>query len=199
MPRKKKNEIPEHIIREISNTITVLKKGGIILYPTDTIWGLGCDATNEKAVEKIYKIKQREDSKSMLALVSDIDMLDQYVQAIPKAADQILEVAEKPTTIIYPDAIGFAQNLIAHDKSIGIRIVNTLFCNQLIKQFKVPIVSTSANISGEKSPAFFREITSEIKSKVDYIVNIDQNSQKKSTASSIIKVERNNVIKIIRK
>ncbi|MBN1252399.1 MAG: threonylcarbamoyl-AMP synthase [Bacteroidales bacterium] len=184
---------------EIKKALNVLYKGGLILYPTDTIWGIGCDATNEEAVKRIYEIKKREDSKSMLVLLDDATRIPFYVDEMPEIAWDLIEVADKPLTIIYPNAKNFAKNLIANDKSIGIRIVNDKFCNDLIRKFKKPIVSTSANFSGEKSPSIFSEITEEIKKSVDYIVNHKQNETKKSQASQIIKLGIGGEIKIIRK
>ena len=144
--------------QEINKAIDILRKGGVILYPTDTIWGIGCDATNSEAVEKIYKIKQRAESKAMLVLINDSSELDKYVESVPDIAYELIDVTVKPLTIIYDDAIGLASNLIASDGSVGIRVTKEEFSNQLCKRLKKPIVSTSANISGEKTPATFREI-----------------------------------------
>lgn len=183
---------------EIKNAIEVLNKGGIILYPTDTIWGIGCDATNKDAVSRIYKIKDREDSKSMLVLIDNENRLQQYIKEVPEIAYQLIEVADKPLTIIYPGAKNLADNLIAEDGSIGIRISNDEFCTKLLGKFRKPLVSTSANISGEKSPATFMEIKEEIRNKVDYIVNWRQNYKKQRIPSSIIKIGVGGEIEIIR-
>ena len=160
--------------QEINKAIDILRKGGVILYPTDTIWGIGCDATNSEAVEKIYKIKQRAESKAMLVLINDSSELDKYVESVPDIAYELIDVTVKPLTIIYDDAIGLASNLIASDGSVGIRVTKEEFSNQLCKRLKKPIVSTSANISGEKTPATFREIDNAILDSVDYVVNYRQ-------------------------
>ncbi len=185
---------------EIKKCIEVLRSGGIILYPTDTIWGIGCDATNEAAVSKIYELKKRNEEKSMIALVANEWMLEQYVKEIPKAALDFIEYVEKPLTIIYPDALNLAKNLINTDGTIGIRITRDPFCKQLIQQFKKPIVSTSANVSGLPSPVSFKYIQEEILSGVDHVVDLRQHEMgQNNTPSTIIKVEMNGVFKIIRK
>ena len=149
----------------------ILRKGGIILYPTDTIWGIGCDATNAEAVNKIYQIKQREDSKSMLVLIDKVGRIPSYITEMPDLAWDLVELSEKPLTIIYPNAKNLAKNLIAPDGSIGIRVANHEFCSKLIGRFGKPIVSTSANISGKPSPKSFYDIDEKIKENVDYIVS----------------------------
>lgn len=183
---------------QIKLAVKVLREGGTILYPTDTIWGIGCDATNEAAVAKIYRIKQREDSKSMLTLIDNPNRLLQYVNQVPEIAWEILDVAEKPLTIIYPKAKNLASNLIASDGSIGIRVVNHDFCRRLISAFSKPIVSTSANISGEPSPKNFNSISEEIKSAVDYIVPLEFDTAASSTPSGIIMLGVNGEVKVIR-
>ena len=185
--------------QEINKAIDVLKKGGVILYPTDTIWGIGCDATNPAAVEKIYKIKQRAESKAMLVLINDSSELDKYVETVPDIAYDLIDVAVKPLTIIYDEAIGLASNLIASDGSIGIRVTKEEFSHQLCKRFRKPIVSTSANVSGKKSPATFREIDNAILESVDYVVNYRQNDDCALKSSEIIKLSKSGTIKIIRK
>lgn len=185
--------------QEINKAIDVLKKGGVILYPTDTIWGIGCDATNPAAVEKIYKIKQRAESKAMLVLINDSSELDKYVETVPDIAYELIDVAVKPLTIIYDEAIGLASNLIASDGSIGIRVTKEEFSHQLCKRFRKPIVSTSANVSGKKSPATFREIDNVILESVDYVVNYRQNDDCALKSSEIIKLSKSGTIKIIRK
>lgn len=185
--------------QEINIAIDVLKKGGVILYPTDTIWGIGCDATNPAAVEKIYKIKQRAESKAMLVLINDSSELDKYVETVPDIAYELIDVAVKPLTIIYDEAIGLASNLIASDGSIGIRVTKEEFSHQLCKRFRKPIVSTSANVSGKKSPATFREIDNAILESVDYVVNYRQNDDCALKSSEIIKLSKSGTIKIIRK
>tara|TARA_R110002073_G_scaffold126764_4_gene271804 strand:- start:11473 stop:12033 length:561 start_codon:yes stop_codon:yes gene_type:complete len=183
---------------EINNALRVLKEGGLILYPTDTIWGIGCDATNHEAVTQIYKLKQREDSKALICLVADDRMLKKYVKKIPKVALNIIEVTDEPTTIIYDGAQNLAKNLIAKDNTIAIRISNDDFCFNLLRRFNGAIVSTSANISDQPSPKSYSEISPEILKGVDYVVNLDR--EKKSTkASSIIKLNGNGMVKIIRK
>jgi L-threonylcarbamoyladenylate synthase len=184
---------------DIKKALEVLKNGGIILYPTDTIWGIGCDATNELAVEKIYKIKKREDSKSMLVLMENPALLDRYVDDVPEIAWDLVEVASTPLTVIYPNAKNLAKNLVADDGSVGIRFTKEVFTRQLLQRFRKPLVSTSANISGEKSPAFFDEISEEIKTQVDYIVEFRQNDTTPAQPSSIIKLGAGGRIDIIRK
>jgi len=184
---------------DIKKALEVLKNGGVILYPTDTIWGIGCDATNEKAVEKIYKIKKREDSKSMLVLMENPALLERYVMEVPEIAWDLVEVATTPLTVIYPGAKNLAKNLVAEDGSIGIRFTKEAFTMQLLQRFRRPLVSTSANISGEKSPAFFDEISEEIKKQVDYIVEYRQNDITSAQPSSIIKLGVGGRIDIIRK
>ncbi len=184
---------------DIKKALEVLKNGGIILYPTDTIWGIGCDATNEKAVGKIYKIKKREDSKSMLVLMENPALLDRYVDDVPEIAWDLVEVASTPLTVIYQNAKNLAKNLVAEDGSIGIRFTKEAFTTQLLQRFRKPLVSTSANISGEKSPTFFDEISEDIKSQVDYIVEFRQNDTTPSQPSSIIKLGSGGRIDIIRK
>lgn len=184
---------------EISKAVTILKNGGIILYPTDTIWGIGCDATNAAAVKKIYALKRREETKSMLVLVEHADRIARHVKDVPEVALQLIEVADKPMTIIYPGAINLASNLVGQDQTIGIRIVEDEFCQKLIARLNRPLVSTSANVSGEPSPAIFAEISEEIKNGVDYMVNWRQDDTTKAAPSSIIKVGMRGEIEIIRK
>jgi len=184
---------------DIKNAIDILYKGGIILYPTDTIWGIGCDATNQEAVKKIYEIKKRSDTKSMLVLLNDANRIPSYINQMPEIAWDLIDVADKPLTIIYPNAKNLAKNLIADDNSIGIRIVKDDFCNQLINKFKKPIVSTSANLSGKKSPINFSDIEEIIKNSVDYVVNYKQNEENNTKSSQIIKLGIDGEIKVLRK
>jgi L-threonylcarbamoyladenylate synthase len=184
--------------QEIKKTLDILYSGGIILYPTDTIWGIGCDAANEEAVQKIYKIKQREDSKSMLILIDDALRIPSYIDEMPEIAWDLIELSEKPLTIIYPAAKNLAKKLIAEDGSIGIRVSQDKFTQELIRRFKRPIVSTSANISGQPAPAFFDEISEEIKSAVDYVVKHRQDDTTQSAPSGIIKLGVNGEIQVIR-
>lgn len=205
---------------EIQKALEVLRSGGIILYPTDTVWGIGCDATDPAAVAKVYEIKKRADSKSLVLLASDMDMVCRYVKEIPEMAVQLVEVNDKPMTIIYPGAVNgpapvvsgeagmtfpkadrhcLAYNTVAEDGTVGIRIPMMDFCQQLVAKFGRPIVSTSANISGEPTPKKFAEISDQIRDAVDYIV--DPSLEKGSTgqSSSIIKVGLDYSIEIIRK
>lgn len=183
---------------EINKCLTVLINGGVILYPTDTIWGLGCDATNVSAVESIYKIKNRAESKSMIVLLDDESKLIKYIKQVPPMAYDIIEYSQKPLTIIYPGALNVAKNLIAVDGSIAIRIVKDAFCKQLINKLRKPLVSTSANLSGAASPQNFSAISEQIKSQADYIVNLRQQENKISMPSSIISLGIKGEIKIIR-
>jgi L-threonylcarbamoyladenylate synthase len=186
------------MIEDIKAALDVLQKGGVILYPSDTIWGLGCDACNEEAVKRIYDIKKRADSKSMLVLMENASLLDRYVVEVPEIAFDLIEVTDKPLTIIFDGAKNLAKNLIADDGSIGIRITTEAFSSDLIRRFKRPIVSTSANVSGKPSPAFFDEISQEIIDAVDYVVKYRQDEIKKAVPSGIIKLGRSGEIKIIR-
>lgn len=184
---------------DLRQALNVLTKGGIILYPTDTIWGLGCDATNQDAVEKIFKIKKRRESKSLIILVNGFTMLERYIRHLPEIAGELLEVSEKPLTIIFPEGKNLAPGVCSDDGSVGIRICNDDFCNKLITRFRKPVISTSANISESPSPSYFSEIDDEIIKSADYVVKYRQTDTNKNTPSSIIKVEDNGVIKIIRK
>lgn len=172
---------------DIKRAIEVLQRGGIILYPTDTIWGLGCDATNEQAIKRIYEIKQRDDSKSLIVLMADERDVLQYVAAPDLAVFAFLEEQERPTTIVYEHAVGLPDNLVATDGSIGIRLTQDLFCRHLIKRFKKPIVSTSANLSGQPSPQTYSEISNAIKEQVDYVVSWRQDDIALALPSQIIK------------
>jgi L-threonylcarbamoyladenylate synthase len=201
---------------EIQKALEVLRSGGIILYPTDTVWGIGCDATDPEAVAKIYAIKRREDSKSLVLLANDMDMICRYVKEVPEMAVQLVEVNDKPMTIIYPDAVAgpgaaadgtlpkadrhcLAFNTVAEDGTVGIRIPMMDFCQQLISRFDRPIVSTSANISGEATPKKYAEISQEIKNAVDHIVEPALERGSTGHSSSIIKVGLDYSIEIIRK
>lgn len=202
------------ITEEITKAVETLRSGGVILYPTDTVWGLGCDATDPSAVARIFRIKERSDCKSLVLLADDMNMIARYVRAIPDMAIQLVEINDKPMTIIYPGALvgnapeadslppadpyKLAYNVVAEDRSVGIRIPLMKFCVELVRRFGRPVVSTSANISGEPSPRNFKEISQVIKDSADYIV--DQSLEKGSTGrpSSIIKVELDSTVKIIR-
>ncbi len=178
--------------------LAVLKRGGLILYPTDTVWGIGCDATNPEAIDKVYALKKRAESKSLICLVSDFKMLNQYIENIPEVAYDILKYADKPTTVIYDDPIRIATNVIAPDNSTAFRVCRNKFCNFLLKKFRKPIVSTSANVTGQPTPMSFSEISQEIKDGVDYIVSIDQ-KRKSSKPSAIIKLTEDGKVTVIRK
>ncbi|NBC57955.1 MAG: threonylcarbamoyl-AMP synthase [Bacteroidetes bacterium] len=181
----------------IKQTIEILNSDCIFLYPTDTVYGIGCDATNEKAVSKIYNLKQRDDSKALICLVKDVKMLSQYVEYIPKKAHDYLGKSDRPTSIIYPKAKNLAKNLIADDGSIAIRICRTEYCQNVFKFFGKPVVSTSANISGTPTPQNFDDIQDEILKGVDYVVNLhDQSSETKP--SRIIKFDDQGQVQIIR-
>ena len=175
-----------------------MREGGVILYPTDTIWGIVCDATNEDAVRRVYEIKQRQDSKAMLVLVDSSVKVDFYVRDVPEVAWDLIDLADKPLTIIYSGARNLAANLLAEDGSVGIRVTNEDFSKRLCQQFRKAIVSTSANISGQPSPKNFSEISEEVKSAVDYIVGYRQEEISNPKPSSIIKLDKGGVIKIIR-
>lgn len=182
---------------EINNALIVLKKGGLILYPTDTVWGIGCDATNADAVEKVFRLKNRSDKKSLICLVSDFKMLNEYVENVPEVAYDILKYAKKPTTIIYDDPIRVAENIIAEDNSLAIRVPKDDFCKNLIKKLRRPLVSTSANVSGEKTPQSFKEIDPVILEGVDYVVNL-HHEKKSGKPSAIIKLKNDGSVKVIR-
>ncbi|MBR4923104.1 MAG: threonylcarbamoyl-AMP synthase [Bacteroidaceae bacterium] len=183
---------------EIKKACEVLQKGGVILYPTDTVWGIGCDATNEEAVKRVYEIKRRADSKAMLVLVDSDVKVDFYVKDVPEVAWDLIQYATKPLTVIYDNARNLAPNLIGEDGSVGIRVTSEEFSKQLCFRFRKAIVSTSANISGEPAPASFGEIQDEIKQAVDYIVGYRQDEPAGAKPSSILKLGEGGVIKIIR-
>lgn len=196
---------------QIQKALEVLRRGGIILYPTDTVWGIGCDATDPEAVAKVYAIKHREDSKSLVLLAADMDMICRYVREVPEMAVQLVEVNDKPMTIIYPDAVcgekgnmkadrhALAFNTVAEDGTVGIRIPMMDFCTALISRFGRLIVSTSANISGEATPKKFDDIAEEVKDAVDFVVDPALEKGSTGRSSSIIKVGLDYSIEIIRK
>jgi len=183
---------------DINNSLIALRKGGVILYPTDTIWGLGCDATNSVAVEKLFKIKARSETKSLLVLVDSIHMLERYVKDVPDIVYELTSVSDSPLTIIYSFGINLAPGVCSEDGSVGIRICRDDFCNELISRFRKPIVSTSANFSGKPSPENFGSIHKSLTELVDYVVSHRQDDYQKHSASPIIKVEQNGTIQIIR-
>ena len=182
----------------MENIIELLKSGGSILYPTDTIWGIGCDASNEEAVAKIYALKQREESKSMICLMNGEKMMYNVFKDIPEVAWQILDLSEKPTTLILDNPRNVAQNVIAEDKTLGVRIVKEPFCFKLMERMKKPLVSTSANISGMFTPKSFKEIAPEIIKGVDYVVNLHR-EKICDKPSTIIKLTNDSQVTIIRK
>lgn len=184
---------------DIKNAIEVMKQGGVILYPTDTVWGIGCDATNAEAVAKVYKIKKRDDSKALICLVDSDARLQRYVRNVPNVAWDILDIATKPTTIILDGAINLAPNLIAEDGSIALRITKEPFSHELCYRFQKPLVSTSANISGEPAAANYNDISQELLNAVDYVCFSRRQEHKPHTPSSIIKLKEDGEVTIIRK
>ncbi|RAV30466.1 L-threonylcarbamoyladenylate synthase [Sinomicrobium soli] len=183
---------------EINKAVTVLREGGLLLYPTDTVWGIGCDATNAEAVARVYALKQRPDAKALICLVSDVPMLEKHIPEIADVTYDVIDLATRPTTIIYDDPVGIAPNLVASDNTLAIRVASDTFCRRLIRKFGKPVVSTSANISGTPTPQSYREIAPEILKGVDYVVNLQREKQG-GQPSSIIKIDKNGVVKVIRK
>ncbi|QNL47724.1 threonylcarbamoyl-AMP synthase [Olivibacter sp. SDN3] len=184
---------------DLLKALQILRSGGIILYPTDTIWGIGCDATNPEAVEKIYQLKARQKDKSLIVLLESDYKLQSYVNDIPEVAYQLIECTDKPLTIVYSNAKNLAPNLLANDGSVGIRIVKHRFCEQLLQRFRKPIVSTSANISGDPPPKNFQEISQQIKNGVDYVVQYEQENIGPKQASTILKLDPSGAFTFIRK
>ena len=184
---------------DIKKAVEVMKNGGVILYPTDTVWGIGCDATNAEAVAKVYKIKQRDDSKALICLVDSDARLQRYVRNAPEVAWIVMELATKPTTVIFDEAVNLAPNLIAEDGSIAMRITNEEFSKELCYRFQKPIVSTSANISGQPAAQNYCDISEELLNAVDYVCFSRRQEHKPHTPSSIIKIKNNGEIDIIRK
>lgn len=183
---------------DIKKALAVMRKGGVILYPTDTVWGLGCDATNANAVERIFQIKKRADSKSLIILVNSIDMLTRYVSEIPAIALDMAEISNTPLTIVYDKGRSLAPGVTAEDGSVGIRLCQDSFCDDLITALRKPLVSTSANITGELPPAVFDEIIEEIKNDVDYICQYRQDDRSRVKPSSVIRISSNGAVKILR-
>lgn len=183
---------------DINKAIDVMNKGGVVLYPTDTIWGIGCDATNEEAVKRVFEIKRRNDAKALITLIDSEAKLEAYVENVPEVAWQLIEVAERPLTIIYDGARNLAPNLLAEDGSVGIRITREEFSKNLCMRMRRPIVSTSANISGEPSPQSFADISSEILSAVDYVCTSRREEKQNPPASNIIKLGVGGEVKVIR-
>lgn len=186
------------IEEDIKKACEVLRQGGLILYPTDTVWGIGCDATNSEAVARVYNLKQRCDSKALIVMLADENQLCRYIDDVPDIAYELISVATKPLTIVYDNAINLCKELCAEDGSVGIRITREDFSKRLCKAFRRPIVSTSANISGQPTPIMFKDISNEIISGVDYVVENNRNQNGKATPSSVIKLSHDNSIKILR-
>lgn len=186
------------IDEDIQACIEVLNRGGLILYPTDTIWGIGCDATNVAAVKKVYDIKRRDDSKALIVLIDSVEHLDHYVVNVPEMARELLDVAVKPLTIIYDGAYNVASNLLGDNDSLGIRIPHEEFSQRLCAEFGKPLVSTSANVSGEPSAKTFADISDEIKKSVDYVVKYRQDDTNIRSASNIIMLHSDGTFKIVR-
>ncbi|WP_256014063.1 L-threonylcarbamoyladenylate synthase [Desertivirga xinjiangensis] len=185
--------------KEIEKALEILNAGGVILYPTDTIWGIGCDATNEAAVERIFNIKGRDAAKSLIVLLDTENKLESYVTEVPAIAYDLIEYAENPLTIIYSGAKNLAKNVIHADGSVGIRVAKHQFCQQLIQRFRKPIVSTSANVSGEPSPKIFGDISASILEGVDYVVNFEQDVTSEKQPSTIMKLEPDGRFAFIRR
>jgi len=185
------------LISEITKALAVLESGGLILYPTDTVWGIGCDATNPEAVKKVYALKQRDDSKALICLVGNDAMLEKYIESVPETAWDIIDLAAKPTTIVYDRPKGLAKNLISKDNTIAIRLASDSFCKQLIRRFGKPLVSTSANLAEKPTPKSFKEVDSAILKGVDYVVLLDQ-EKRMDTPSAIIKLGNDGTVRVIR-
>ena len=183
---------------DISKAVEVMNKGGVVLYPTDTIWGIGCDATNEEAVKRVFEIKRRNDAKALITLIDSEAKLEAYVSEVPEVAWQLIEVAERPLTIIYDGARNIAPNLLAEDGSVGIRITREEFSRNLCMRMRRPVVSTSANISGEPSPKNFSDISPEILAAVDYVCTSRREESQNPPASNIIKLGVGGEVKVIR-
>ena len=184
---------------DIQNAVDVMRKGGVILYPTDTVWGIGCDATNAEAVAKVYRIKQRDDSKALICLADSVDRVQRYAREVPPVAWDLMELAEKPTTVVLDGAVNLAPNLIAEDGSIALRVTKEPFSKELCYRFQKAIVSTSANISGEPTAQNYRDIAPEILEAVDYVCWTRRQEHKPHTPSSIIKLTKDGRVTIIRK
>lgn len=198
MKNKWLNNMDPHLAADMQKAAEVMRRGGVILYPTDTIWGLGCDACNSAAVERIYRIKQREDSKALITLVPDPAWLENYVELVPEVAWQLIDVAVNPLTIVYDKGVNVAQELLAPDGSIGIRVTSEPYSSGLCRLLKRPIVSTSANISGQKPAAIFPEISQSLIDAVDYVADWRRDDTAKAQPSSVIKLGRGGLIQILR-
>lgn len=183
---------------KIRKAVDVLKSGGTLLYPTDTIWGVGCDATNEEAVEKIITLKNRPTTKSFIVLVNNVAMLERYIADFPEVCYDIIDFSNKPTTIIYEKVEGIAQNVLADDGSIGIRVTNDPICQKIIQSLRKPIVSTSANFSGQNSPKSYNDIDTQLRKSVDFVLE-ERLNEEMSKPSTIIKINNDSSVRVIRK
>ncbi|MDB5137988.1 MAG: threonylcarbamoyl-AMP synthase [Mucilaginibacter sp.] len=184
---------------EVAKALNIVQEGGIILYPTDTIWGIGCDATNTEAIKKIYQLKQRDETKSMIILLDSDNKLESYIKDVPAIAYDLIEFAENPLTLIMPGAKNVSPALIAADGSLGVRIVKHPFCEQLIQRLRKPLVSTSANISGKASPQHFGQIDQEIIDMVDYVVDLEQHDREIKKPSTIMRLQPDGRFEFIRR
>lgn len=184
---------------DIKNAVEVMKRGGVILYPTDTVWGIGCDATNEQAVKRVFEIKRRADSKALIVLVGNKNDLYRYVDDVPEVALELIDVSVRPTTVIYDRGINIANNVTSEDGSVAVRVTSDNYCRGLCRGLRRPIVSTSANISGASSPAIFPEISHDIIGAVDYVATHRRNDLSRALPSIIIKISGDSTFKIIRK
>lgn len=183
---------------DLRQAVDVMKKGGVILYPTDTIWGIGCDATNPEAVRRVFAIKRRPDSKALISLVPSADWLDTYVEDVPEVAYQLIKASVRPTTIVYDRGIRLAPNLLADDGSVGIRVTSEIFSSRLASSLRRPVVSTSANVSGSPSPRYFNEIDPAVIEAVDYVVAYRRDDLSPASPSSVIRLGSGGLISILR-
>ncbi len=184
--------------KDLADALKTLRSGGVILYPTDTVWGLGCDATNAQAVRRIYDIKRRAENRSLIVLVNSVSMLERYVDSPPEVALQMAELSEKSLTIVYDRGRSLAEGVASEDGSVGVRICTNPFCDALISRLRRPLVSTSANISGTDTPAIFDEISEEMKNAVDYVCLWRQDDRSRARPSPVIKISGNGIVKILR-
>lgn len=197
-PSEKKQEVVGLPIEDVREAVSALKKGKTLLYPTDTIYAIGCDATNYDAVEEVYKIKERDPSQSFIILVDSFDMLDRYIEEVPDMAWQVLKLNKKPLTIVYDRPKAIAENLVRKDNTLAIRVTNDPVCRAIMKGLRKPIVSTSANLSGEKTPVGFIDISEDLKSRIDHILDLPL-AKTNVPPSSIIKISNDGTMKILRK
>jgi len=184
--------------KEIDKALKVLKKGGNILYPTDTVWGIGCDATNNKAVARIFSLKKRPEKKSFIILLDQVEKIKDYVEVFPPQVSDLILNYNRPLTIVFPNAKNLSKNLISEDGSIAIRVVRHEFCKELINALGKPLVSTSANVSGNKTPILFRDIDDYIKEKVSYVVGLEQHNINPASPSTVIKIDKKGNYEILR-